>query len=327
MSIHICYTDAPDVQPSHLLGLIQHADSSLFHTAPVCDQALSIETQLVRLDGPTYEMITSDHPIHSGAHNGISFTESGDYLLAALSLDTRGLDANDTLEAQSENAYEQLLELIQQRGFPHLLRMWNYFPAINSVEAGLERYQQFCVGRHHALSQAHFDTGHYPAASALGSYADKLTIYFLACREAPQAVENPRQVSAYHYPSHYSPKSPSFARAMISPDQQLLLISGTASITGHQSQHHGDVLAQTQETLHNIDALIEQAGSKHQFQADLSAALLKVYLHDPTQLASVKPVINEHFHQALAGVVFLHADVCRAELLIEIEMIIPVSAP
>jgi chorismate lyase / 3-hydroxybenzoate synthase len=149
-----------------------------------------------------------------------------------------------------------------------------------------------------------------------------LTIYFLASSQAPTAIENPRQVSAYHYPPEYSPRSPTFSRActLDLTGERMLFISGTASILGHATVHGSDAAAQTRETVRNIEALINEANrgadsaqafSKH----DLWYKAYVRHLHD---VASVDSALCAALGSA-AQVLYLHADLCRADLLIEIE--------
>ncbi len=119
------------------------------------------------------------------------------------------------LQAATRRAYERILGALRARGYPHLLRIWHFFPRITSVENGIERYQAFCVGRHQALSSAVDFERTLPAATAIGSQGDGLLLYFIAATNPGLQVENPRQVSAFHYPRQYGPKSPSFSRAIL----------------------------------------------------------------------------------------------------------------
>jgi chorismate lyase / 3-hydroxybenzoate synthase len=134
-------------------------------------------------------------------------------------------------------------------------------------------------------------------------------------------VENPRQVSAYHYPQQYGTHSPVFSRAALVRHRGslALFISGTASIVGHRSAHVGDIAAQTRETLLNIDALLSEAnaaaGGAH---FDLGALTGKVYVRRPADL----PVIRAQLAPALAAgarFIYLQADICRQDLSVEIE--------
>lgn len=99
----------------------------------------------------------------------------------------------------------------------------------------------------------------------------------------------------------------------------MLFISGTASIVGHQTLHHGDVAAQTRECLHNIAAIVAEANRQAPdagFRLDQLA--YKVYFRHPENLATVRREMAQ-FIGAPVSAVFLQADVCRAELLVEIE--------
>ena len=74
-------------------------------------------------------------------------------------------------------------------------------------------------------------------------------------------IENPRQLSASLYPPRYGLRSPMFARAALVPNGRgaQLLVSGTASIVGHESLHIGDPERQLEETARNFEALVETA--------------------------------------------------------------------
>ena len=98
-----------------------------------------------------------------------------------------------------------------------------------------------------------------------------------------------------------------------------LLISGTASIVGHRSQHHGDPLAQLDETIRNMQVLASQA-FKGAVNALERRALLKVYVREPAQ----RSAIEERLRRAWPNVtlLFLAADICRRELLLEIEGVV-----
>jgi chorismate lyase / 3-hydroxybenzoate synthase len=165
-------------------------------------------------------------------------------------------------------------------------------------------------------------TGNVPAACALGVNGGPLSVAFLAGRSPTRPIENPRQVSAYHYPAQYGSQSPTFSRASLAQVQQqeLLFLSGTASIVGHQTMHVGDVKNQTIETLANIQAVIDQANlHKQGHQAfgpqDLQ---LRVYVRHAQDCDAVRAIVNTHWGWAVQAV-YLQADICRADLDVEIE--------
>ncbi|HUF21352.1 MAG TPA: hypothetical protein VMP00_11430, partial [Burkholderiales bacterium] len=197
-------------------------------------------------------------------------------------------------------------------------------PDIHLDEQGLERYKRFSLGRHEAFVAAGRNIpADAPAASAVGKRSAGMAMVALAGRVPGTAVENPRQVSAYSYPQRYGPRGPTFSRALSVNLQgtRRLLISGTASIVGHQSLHPGDVAAQADETIRNLRALIAEAQSRDLPGASADTGLLlKVYLRQTDS----RPVVEAKLHAAFPGaaaIVWLQADICREELLLEIEAV------
>lgn len=220
----------------------------------------------------------------------------------------------------AERAYRTMTDACARFGFPHLLRVWNWLGAINEGDGDRERYRQFCVGRARVIPQP--PPQGYAAATAIGipAGAQSLQLHFLAARRPGLAIENPRQTSAWRYPREYGPAAPGFSRAMLLDwaAPPLLLVSGTASVLGHASAH-GDVLAQMDETLHNIEALLERAGQHLGVAATLgSESLLRVYLRDAQDASVVSARLLARYGASLPFMI-LHGEICRRELLIEIE--------
>jgi chorismate lyase/3-hydroxybenzoate synthase len=207
--------------------------------------------------------------------------------------------------------YTRLIAQARAAGCPYFVRMWNYLGGINEDDHGRERYQLFCAGRHDAFVAAgyHHDVD-LPAASAVGMRGRGLVAYYLAAREPGVQVENPRQVAAYHYPPEYGPKSPSFSRATVWRDR--VFVSGTSSVVGHTTVHIGDVAAQLDETLRNIEVVLAQTGRT--MEHVISA---KTYLRRAEDYA----LVSDRLGKRLPANVFLEADICRADLLLEIECV------
>ena len=217
------------------------------------------------------------------------------------------------LETVAKASYLAMFAYLADAACPHLLRIWNYLPRITqNDETGTERYRRFNTGRHEAFIEAQSGIGIPPAASALGSHIGQPCLYFLSGARPGIAIENPRQVSAYNYPSEYGPRSPTFSRSLLAPwdDARVFLISGTASIIGHETQHLGDVAAQTGETIVNLRLLLGEA-EKQGFQADRAEALLKIYVRDPGDLSAIRAMVDQAFPDARR--LYLHADICRPE--------------
>jgi enamine deaminase RidA (YjgF/YER057c/UK114 family) len=257
--------------------------------------------------------------VHYRRHERLLFAA---VCLAETQFCTAGAAPAAALQAATATAYNELFGALEQLGCPHPLRMWNYLPQINDASDGTERYWHFHDARRDAFVDARRAThGNVPAASVLGTApGGALVIYCLAAAQPPIALENPRQCSAWRYPPQYGPRRPIFARACIEADGTLF-ISGTASIVGHESTHAGDVAAQTRETVSNIQALL-QAANERAGRARYAAERLryKVYVREPADQPLIEQTLREQIGPA-PPVLFLRADICRRELLVEIEAV------
>jgi chorismate lyase/3-hydroxybenzoate synthase len=279
-----------------------------------------ISVGLPQLDpSPLVELWTSETPVVSGVKGRVSYSSNDQVLLGHLSVDDR--DYRDVEEATRE-AYEDFLPFAHEMGFPHYLRIWNYIADINGDENDVERYKRFCVGRHAGLADFDLSEHMLPAASGVGCSSSGILIYFLAARDAGIQVENPRQVSAFHYPPQYGPKSPAFSRAILKDwgTGKHLYISGTASIVGHESVHADDVLAQLTESLRNVGELVRSAQTEYGLPihtpADLSQ--IKVYIRNEHDYELIRRQVHEQLGEAVP-VIYLRGDLCRKNLLVELE--------
>lgn len=270
------------------------------------------------------EVWQGDGRMRIGAAGPVRYVEDGRHLAGWIDLEEAGFNG---LDEAAEAAYLGLLQFHATTPYRHVWRIWSFVTDINEGVGDEERYKLFCLGRARAFAAVHATLPGigYPAATAVGKPAGarSLQICWLAGRDPGVEIENPRQLAAYRYPRCYGPAAPSFSRAMLVPGP-LLLVSGTASIVGHESMHPGDTVAQLHETLDNIDALFRHAG-------DVAArpvprlgpdSLLKVYLRHASDAARVERSLRERVGEGVP-VLMLAADICRSELLIEIEAVVP----
>ena len=260
-------------------------------------------------------------------HARLVFRHCDELLFGSMTIDESGFPGNRAaaLVHATTVAYREIFQLLEETRHRHLLRVWNTLPEINREAGGGERYRHFNAARQAAFRDSGRSTvGTVPAASALGSPAGSpISIYFLASSRAPTMIENPRQISAYHYPRQFGASSPTFSRASVLSDANgaNLFVSGTASIIGHESVHRGDVAAQTLETLTNIDAVLGEANRViGKARYSLAALKFKVYVRRPADRAFVERALAAML-PASTAVVYLQADVCREELLVEIEAV------
>lgn len=248
-----------------------------------------------------------------GREDDLQWSVVGDYLFGAIELDEA---AYGGLGAATAEAYRRLLNFTAAGEHPHVLRLWNYFAAINDGEGDNERYKIFCGGR--ALGIGTRLAAPYPAASAIGRSdgVHTLQVYWLAARVRGIAVENPRQVSAWRYPRQYGPTPPSFARAVhIDSMPAQLHLSGTAAVVGHASQHGGDLGAQLSETFTNLESLFAHASVGPDFGA---SDLVKVYVRHAMDAARVAAELERRLPRDTPRLLLL-GDICRNELLVEID--------
>ena len=221
------------------------------------------------------------------------------------------------------NIYQQLL-----KGLAGLnpCRFWNFIPGINHVVGELDSYKLFCLGRSEALapwSEGH-DNTRLPAASAVGTPDNHLTIVMLCTAEPMVPIENPLQIPAYRYPHRYGPRAPSFARAsLIGSDTLELYVSGTASIRQSESMHEGDPTAQLALACDNID-LVVHAGTRAVAQTRENtlrhaAQSVRMYVRNPGDWNAIGDLARQRLTPESGLLNVVQADICRPELLLEVE--------
>ena len=266
------------------------------------------------------ERWSTDAPVAVGAFGDFSYASDGDYLFASLVVPA---ERCGDVERLTRSSYLHLDHLMRSKGYPYWLRAWNYLVDITTGSGEAERYRRFNAGRYSAVGLSSDVGQNLPAASALGSESGGFVLCCLAGKKPGTQIENPRQISASDYPPRYGLRSPMFARAALVPNGRgaQLLVSGTASIVGHESLHIGDPVAQLEETGRNFEALLGAALKADACRPLASRARLeslKVYLRNPEDYARLLPRIRTLFAVDAEPLV-LRADICRRELLVEIE--------
>jgi enamine deaminase RidA (YjgF/YER057c/UK114 family) len=237
-------------------------------------------------------------------------------------------------------SYQHLRRLLPAGGarLDQVLRTWLYLGGIIDDEGPTQRYKELNRARADVYQDLPFlaerlPDGYagpaFPASTGIGTSGRSISISALAVLSDRDDVvtvplENPRQTAAYSYSKAYSPSSPKFSRglALCCGDDTVLFISGTASITHSETRHVGDVVAQTHELLENITALIAEDNlGRHGLPGRGTTleglALARVYIKRPEDFARVRAVCEERLGEVPLTCVV--ADVCRPDLLVEIE--------
>ena len=235
-----------------------------------------------------------------------------------------------SIEEITQDAYSRIFETLAAYPGFRVIRYWNFVPDIVEAAAADESvYQFFNAGRYRAF-RAHYgetlDTMAIPAASAVGTKGTLLRIEFMAVTEETSVamIENKDQVPAYRYSEKYGKVAPFFSRGVIFDNhgQRLLLSSGTASITGENSLHPGDIYEQLCQSIHNLRILGSQFNLKkyaiHYGFALEDIVLLRVYYKRSADRVFLERMVPK-FLAPSCLISFQQADICREELLIELE--------
>lgn len=268
------------------------------------------------------ECWSTPHPVTHRRRGRVRISESERYAFAVIQLQEQ---SPEDFQSLVFDAYSELLSVIPSISCTHIIKIWNFFDRINDEEAGLERYRQFSWARADAFEKLKLNDDCLPTGTAIGTKGGNvLSLIVLLSSDPLQRFENPRQVSAYNYPKTYGPRSPKFSRAGLveNDDHQLFIVSGTAAVVGHRSAHPFDLASQTEETFNNLALLSQLAETyaKRNTGSSLDGdSVLRVYIRDPSELACVESQIRRKFNRSTRNIAFLHGDICRKELEIEID--------
>ena len=311
--------ESAGIARGNVLGRISFAAEP---AAPaLVDGAPRLTTHMANGNDPAAEEVwRTERPVRAGVAGAAVFAEDGEHLFYAVRLEPQPVYRERVREL-----YENALRFTWERGYTDLVRVWNLIGGITSPNAdGVEIYRDFCVGRAEAFAAWGERFPQLPAATGIGTLSPGVDLCFLATKPGRTVhLENPRQTPAYRYPTRYGPKSPSFARATFLKGQGSVFVSGTASILGEDTAHVDDVARQTVETLRNIDVLVGNDNLGRHGVGDTGYGVrdldqVKVYVRDPEHVPVVRDICTLVF-PAHSEIAYFNVDVCRADLLVEIE--------
>jgi len=297
---------------------------------PCCGAALALEAWTIAGASARVE--------HFGSHTVAVSYDSVRWVYCA------GIQSANVAQAGAYSVSMDVLDKMESAlakagaGFEHVVRTWFYLGNITESEDRTQRYKELNRARTdfyhgirfcHSLSEPMIPQGVYPASTGIGTLGMGLVGSCLSLQtERKDALllplENPRQTPAYAYPPRHSPQSPKFSRAMalLLGQYAITWVSGTASVINSASCHQGNIEKQTEQAIANISRLI--AADNFAFHgvkgvgADLlDFAKIRVYLKRPEHFATCKAICERHFGRVPA--IYAVADICRPELLVEIE--------
>ena len=281
----------------------------------------SLDSKLV-LEAHHYDK-SDDEAIHYNIYDGFPYAVlENDDMRMLFAGGFHGDLINENIRRQSDDIFSMIDDLMRKEGFPieNIVRQWNYIERITDFDGSDQHYQMFNNSRSEFYAKADWRLG-YPAATGIGANlggvvidVDAVVLKNPSCAIVP--IDNKLQVAAHAYSdtvlerADKTKSTPKFERAKsinFANGKKIIYVSGTAAIRGEESLTGVGIDKQTRVTMENIDQLIGDADIK----------MLRVYLKNPESLDDVKAILAEIVPDI--PISYMHADVCRDELLIEIE--------
>lgn len=226
-----------------------------------------------------------------------------------------------TIEIQSRETFRLIGGLLEREGFPinRIIRQWNYIEQITRIREANQNYQSFNNARSDFYGKTLWVNG-YPAATGIGTdtggvLVDFNAAVFTSLETFTTPIDNDLQIAAHAYSEKVLKKAqaqkatPKFerARSVTFSGRRIVHISGTAAIRGEESLKDTGIEKQLHITMENIARLIGGAVLQ----------MLRVYLKNKADLQVVKKLMDNY--NLSIPISYLRADICREELLVEIE--------
>lgn len=272
---------------------------------------------------------TNIRKINSGAGYSIYRLQDTELLIA----NTNGY-TDDSFENNATSSLTELKSILNTTGFEFsdIVRQWNYIENILNISDNItalnQNYQVFNNLRSSFYNESEFTDG-YPAATGIGTTTGGCGISIMAVKGEKNkilAIKNNEQIDAHQYSEDVligssnseDLESPKFERAkfLATPLFNILLISGTASIEGEATVHKANIELQTLSTIRNINLLV-QSVKKDKKPSEPKLLNYRAYVKKHVDCLTVEKLCIEHFKSA-SGIVLV-ADICRDDLLVEIE--------
>lgn len=230
---------------------------------------------------------------------------------------------------QTQDIFNRIAQIFKEHDFKadDIYRQWNYIQGITAENEGSQNYQEFNDARSIFYSSAEWRNG-YPAATGIGSSQGGVMVDLYAAKSnndtINKPIDNPLQIAAHNYSQQVladnrqlktnNRTTPKFERARIVGDT--IYISGTAAIKGEESSASDNILTQTAATMEIMDRLVSPEnistgckGTQYSF--------LRIYVKRREDINAVRQYMEEHYPSPRKH--YLISDICRPELLIEIE--------
>ena len=256
---------------------------------------------------------------------------NGDYLLVnsedGTELFSQGIhfpESGDVGE-QSVKVFSRIKEILDAEGFTpsDIVRQWNYIDHITQVNDGLQNYQMFNDARSAFYQDADWSGG-YPAATGIGCSTGGVMVSIYAVKDSTavsKPIDNPIQIPAHKYSGKVLEAgrqevrtTPKFERARLLGNT--VYVSGTAAIKGEDSEFSKDARVQSEGLIDVVEHLVAPGNIGPEFSR-FQFDLIRVYVKYPEDTETIMECLGEHWKGVPAH--YLIADICRPELLLELE--------
>lgn len=246
-------------------------------------------------------------------------------------------DFAQSVRRQSDEVFEKVDSLLSAYGFEvdDIVRQWNYIGNIVGCRNGKQNYQEFNDARSAYYGKGSWGNG-YPAATGIGASGEGIVVGGIAFKRKAEGgiypIDNPLQIAAHIYSKNVLidndvnavKSTPKFERAKVIESESgvVCFVSGTAAIRGEESMDASSARLQTIKTIENIAHLVSKEnlvkyGCK---PYELRYVQLQVFIKNAEEYDEVRAEVERAYPNLPA--VYSIADVCRSELLVEIEGIL-----
>ena len=222
--------------------------------------------------------------------------------------------------------------------FGQVVKTWFFLGGIREPVGARSRYQEFNRARTDFFQHEHFhrccspSKGNglvYPASTDIGSAGRGASMSAIAVttdRDDIRIVplEIPRQTAAVYSSIEDGLESPKSSSAIVLSCGKgaMIFISGTTSSNGSRASHADNAVGQTEETLDNIAALLDEDNFARSGLPGLGStlggiALARVFIERAADFPAVRAACRRRL--GTVPTTYTIADICHKELLVEIE--------
>ena len=260
-----------------------------------------------------YEIWEVEDKVSYQEHNRIYLSISKNLIFGHAVIDNNS--SYNELKLKISEKYTNFFKISTEYNMK-IVKIWHYIPKLlKNYSNEKTNYSLLCEARENVYKK-NYKNNNFPAATVIGIKGDKILIYFIAalCNNY-ETLENKRQTSSYDYPQNIFLEKPMFSRAVkfISPGciNNILAVSGTASIKGYKSVHETEVIKQLNESIENYETFINPKNN--------NSNISRVYLSESqiNKFPQIAEILDRKFNKN--NYCLLEGDICREELLIELE--------